>query len=64
MTIQKEQLSDLKEKIELAQKLIEDCKGDSLEPYKSHYKARSLSRYEKSGDIVLFISIAGKRPAE
>lgn len=42
MTIQKEKLSDLKEKIELAQKLIEDCKSDSLEPYKSHYKARDL----------------------
>lgn len=42
MTIQKEQLSDLKEKIEEALKLIEDCKSDSLEPYKNHYKARDL----------------------
>lgn len=42
MTILKEQLSDIKEKFELAQKLVEECKSDSLEPYKNHYKSREI----------------------
>lgn len=71
MTIQKEQLSDLKEKIEQAQKLVEDCKSDSLEPYKNHYKARELlidleAKLEKiisttsdQQDLVVYRSILG-----
>lgn len=42
MTILKEKLSDFKEKIELAQQLIEECKSDTLEPYKNHYRAREI----------------------
>jgi KIF-binding protein len=42
MTIIKEKLSDFKEKFEEAQKLIEDTKLDSLEPYKNCYKAREI----------------------
>lgn len=42
MTIQKETLSDYKEKYEQALKLVEDCKPDSLEPYKNHYKSRDI----------------------
>lgn len=45
MTIAKEKLSDLKEKFEKAQKLIEECNNapaDALEPYKNHYKAREI----------------------
>lgn len=45
MTIAKEKRSDLKEKFEKAQKLIEDCNSapaDVLEPYKNHYKAREI----------------------
>lgn len=42
MTILKEQLTDFKEKFEQAQKLIDECKSDSLEPYKSHYKSRDI----------------------
>lgn len=42
MTIEKEQLSDLKEQFEVAQKLIDECKSDTLEPYKNHYKARDI----------------------
>jgi len=40
--IVKEKLSDIKEKFEQAQRLIEETKSDSLEPYKSHYKARDI----------------------
>lgn len=42
MTILKETLSDYKEKYEEALKLVEDCKPDSLEPYKNHYKSRDI----------------------
>lgn len=42
MTILKEKLSDYKEKFEQAQNLIEDCKPDSLEPYKNYYKSRDI----------------------
>lgn len=42
MTIPKETLSDYKEKYEQALKLVEDCKPDSLEPYKNHYKSRDI----------------------
>jgi KIF-binding protein len=42
MTILKESLSDFKEKYEHALKLVEDCKPDSLEPYKNHYKSRDI----------------------
>lgn len=42
MTILKEHLSDFKEKFEQAQKLIEECKSDTIEPYKNHYKSREI----------------------
>lgn len=42
MTIQKEKLSDFKEKFEEAQKLIEETKTETLEPYKNHYRAREI----------------------
>ncbi|KAG5677083.1 hypothetical protein PVAND_006867 [Polypedilum vanderplanki] len=40
--IVKEKLSDFKELFEQAQKLIEDVKADSYEPYKNHYQAREI----------------------
>lgn len=52
MTILKEQLTDFKEKFEQAQKLIEECKSDTLEPYKNHYKSR---------DILLEVEISLKK---
>lgn len=42
MTIPKETLSDYKEKYEQSLKLVDDCKPDSLEPYKNHYKSRDI----------------------
>lgn len=42
MTILKEKLSDFKEKFEEAQKLIEETKTETLEPYKNHYRAREI----------------------
>lgn len=71
MTILKEQLSDIKEKFELAQKLVEECKSDTLEPYKNHYKSREIltdlevklekiiSETSDSKDLLVFQSILG-----
>lgn len=71
MTILKEQLSDLKEKFEQAQKLIEECKSDTLEPYKNHYKSREIlieleEKLEKviaettdEKDLLVFAAILG-----
>ena len=71
MTILKEQLSDLKEKFEQAQKLIEECKSDTLEPYKHPYKAREIlleleSKIEKNisetgdgSDLLVYRAILG-----
>lgn len=71
MTILKEQLSDIKEKFELAQKLIEECKSDTLEPYKNHYKSGEIlteleTKLEKNisdkgdeKDLLVFKAILG-----
>lgn len=60
MSIAKEQLSDLKEKFEKAQKLIEECSApaDALEPYKNHYKARDIL-LELETDIERIINKTG-----
>lgn len=71
MTILKEQLSDFKEKFEQAQKLIEECKSDTIEPYKNHYKSREIlieletklekviSATDDEHDLLVFRSIQG-----
>lgn len=71
MTILKEKLSDFKEKFEQAQKLIEECKSDTLEPYKNHYKSREIlleleielekiiSATKDSRDLLVFQAILG-----
>lgn len=71
MTILKENLSDFKEKFEQAQKLIEECKSDTLEPYKNHYKSRDIlidletklekviGETEDSRDKLMFRAILG-----
>lgn len=71
MTISKEQLSDIKEKFELAQKIVEESKSDSLEPYKNHYKSREIlseleTKLEKiiadtgdAKDLLVFKAILG-----
>lgn len=72
MTIVKEKLSDIKEKFERAQQLIDESKADTLEPYKNHYKSRDiLQGIEKelqlaiSGDVeddqdkIVYMAILG-----
>ena len=71
MTIIKEQLSDIKEKFEVAQKLVEECKSDTLEPYKNHYKSREIlseleiklekiiSETKDEKDLLVFKAILG-----
>lgn len=71
MTILKEKLTDFKEKFEQAQKLIDECKSDTLEPYKNHYKSRDIlidlevklekviEKTEDSRDKLVFKAILG-----
>ncbi|CRK96120.1 CLUMA_CG009550, isoform A [Clunio marinus] len=71
MTILKEKLSDFKEKFEQAQKLVDECKVDTLEPYKNHYKSKeilidlevklekTIEQTENEQDLLVFRAILG-----